>query len=547
MNFIYQGPTQTTDISILNRLLHFRGEIGCDVETISKDDQTPIGCAFAPNIGEAFYFPIDSPYFPWHLLRDPGITIIFHFAGFDVNVLENHNQVGITSVQDSCLAAQVLGMPGKLAELCLEMFNRPVRDIKELIGTGQAQIGMDKVPIEKVAERACLDARDALEVWQAIKHKVPKKAYDLEMRFMPVAMAMQNTGIRIDKAAVHVHRERIQREMQYLRLLCENQGFNPGSSQQLAAILESKGYKVIYNRETHKPKLDKNILSTFYSVEPLAVMTLKYRSLQTLLTHLIRPLDEGRYLVGDRVYPRVNLNVTRTGRISRSNPATQNINEGLRNIIIPNDGEIIHSWDFSQIELRWAAYLWDDTNMKGIFARNEDVHQSTAEGLIKDGMGGILGPDPKVQRDTGKTVNFTIMYLGGPDTLYKKQRIPKDQGARLIDGYFRLFPGIAKGIEDTKTFALENGYTETFYGRVREEIESLEYGKEYQKQAALRELVNHVIQGSAAETLKEAMIKDKDEPQFHTVHDEALLSAPADYVNPNLGYTSAPFDTPSEP
>lgn len=546
--FIYNGPDPDPNIAI-GRFYNHHGPIGCDVETVSLDDRTPLGAAFAINPSESFYFQIDSPLFPWGLLRNPGQEVIFHNAGFDVQVLEDWSGDQVTSIGDSCLLAMILGLPGRLSQIVEMLYGREPRLITDLIGEGKDQITMADVPVEKVAERGCLDAQEALEVWMYLhrEYTVPVKALDLETRFLPVALQMQKTGIKIDTKRVHEHRLELDRRLTFYRMVAEGIGFNPGSSQQLAIALEGRGYRVLYRTGKdgkRRPRLNKEILRNYYAVEPIAQLTLQYRSTQTLLTHLIRPLDEGRYLVGDRIYPRVNLNVTDTGRISRSNPATQNINGVLRDIVIPSEGNMIHDWDFSQIELRCAAYMWEDNAMQEIFKRGEDVHQATADQLVAAGMGNILGDTNERRRRLAKDLNFAMLFGGDEQTLWERRRIPLDMGKKLVEGYFTKFRGIANGIEKTKKEALANGFTETMYGRKRIESEKLESGKEYLIADALRKLINHPIQGSAAEILKEAMWVTKNEPQFHTVHDEVLSDVEPGYVYPGKLHRVAPFDTP---
>lgn len=552
-NMLYLGLTHASSSAIAAKLYAYRGPIGCDVETISLEDRTPLGAAFAISPTESFYFKMDHPLFPWSKLADPGIEIIFHNSGFDIDILEmyrwrqqlkhKHDEV-VTNYKDSLIAAQLAGLPNKLGELCQELFDRQVRPISDLIGEPPNVITMDKVPFEKVAERGCRDAQDCLEVWLHIHSTLPQRALDLETRVLPVAINMQRKGIRIDRGAVSEHRLRLERKAVFLKTICEGKGFNPGSSMQLAAQLESQGYKVPYNRKTGKPKLDKEILETFYNVVPDAVMTLQYRSTQTLLTHLIKPLDEGRYIVEDKIYPRVNLDVARSGRLSRSKPATQNINDALRNIIIPSDGNMLYDADRSQIELRWAGYIWEDTTIQAIFARGEDVHQGTANELIKEGLGGILGPTAATQRRIAKDTNFAMLFGGDEDTLFRRKQVPVDIGRRLIAAYFNRFKGIANGIQKTVAFAKANGYTETYLGRRRYEIEKLESGKDYLVAAAIRELVNHVIQGSAAETMKEWMWVERNEPVFHTVHDSLIYDAPVDWQYTGMLHKVTPFNAP---
>jgi len=560
-NFGYMGPAPHI-ASVITRLYDHKGKLGCDVETVSLIDRRPLGVSFAINAKEGFYFPINSPLLPWHFLKDPNVMIVFHNYGFDIPVLEKYmaRWVGggtVTNVVDSCIAAKLLGLPARLSDLCTKLFGYKSRSITDLIGSGASQITMAEAPQEKVAERAILDARNCLEAWDYLgaTGEIPKKALALETRVMPVGTEIQKRGMRVDKQAVSEHRQRLQKEWAYMKALCEGLwGFNPGSSNQLAASLEADGYKVMFKRGKdgkRRPKLDKKALKTYYMSVPKAVLTARYRSVQTLLTHLIRPLDEGRYMVGDRIHPNMNLNIAESGRISRSNPATQNINEALRNIIIPDEGNELLDWDFSQIELRWACYLWEDLVMQDVFKHDPsdprgDVHQRTCDLLIAQGLGQILGPTPELRRWVAKQVNFTVLFGGDEYVLFERYQIPTTIGSRLVPAFWQAYPGLLAGIKETERFALDNGYTETFLGRRRDETEKLESNNEYTRTKALRELVNHRIQGSAAETMKEALWNDRQAPQIHTVHDQAIqdVKPGTDY----MGYLNkpAPFWTPVE-
>lgn len=542
----YRGSRSNIGQTMLQPLYDFKGDIGCDVETVSLEDRTPIGAAFAIGPNDSWFFTIDSVWFPWFLLHDPRQKIVFHNAGFDVRILEDYADKPLTNNVDSCIAAQLIGLPAKLSELCFVLFGRTPRNIEDLIGKGKDQVTMLDVPIEKVAERGCMDAEDALEAWQALEHRVPVLAMDLETRFMPVALNIERKGIKIDIGKVHEHRVRLERDLIFFRMIAEGMGFNPGSSLQLAAMLEADGYKILYKKGAdgkRRPKLNKEILETYYSVIPYVGLVLKYRSTQTLLTHLIKPLDDGRYIQGDRIYPRVNLNLTNSGRLSRSKPATQNLKENLRDIVV-SEYRIL-DWDFSQIELRWAAWLWEDIAMQKVFAEGGDIHNNTREALILEGLGSVIGNTPHDQRRIAKDTNFLVTYGGDEQTMWDRKRIPIDIGKRIFEGFFKTYPGIANGIEKTKKFALANGYTETYLGRRRDMSDKLNSNSEYERGEALRALVNHVIQGSAAETMKEALYRNRDEPQFHTVHDEGLLDVDNGYqLREDTWVGVAPFETP---
>ena len=227
------------------RFIGYTGILGVDVETVSLDDKTLLGASFAISPDESYWFNIHSDLFPWHILEDPTRVKIFHNCGFDIGALEAHRPgLKVLNYHDSCLAAQVVGLPGKLALLCLELFGRPVRNIKELLTS--KDMTMADVPEEKVAERCCIDARDCLEAWYHIEGMagVPREALELEEGFLPYAMGIEGRGMRIDKEAIRKHRATLERRHSFLKTYCQTEwGFNPGSSQQFAAFLDTLGIK----------------------------------------------------------------------------------------------------------------------------------------------------------------------------------------------------------------------------------------------------------------------------------------------------------------
>ena len=555
--------TKSDNANILYNVINWRGPIGCDVETVSLDDRTPLGAAFAIDHKTAVYFHIQSPMFPWQLLENPSNHVVFHNYQFDVEILNRYNPNGkqVTSYLDSCIAGQLLGLPARLSELSEILFSKPQRPISDLIGKGKDAIGMDKVPFDKVAERGCLDAIDCLEAWNAIAPHIPEKAWNLEARFMPMALDMKYRGIQIDRQRVHEHRVRFEREMQVLRSVCFDMGFNPGSTLQLGQVMESKGITVPVKRQTGKYILDKNTIKMFYMEIQEAQLALRYRSLQTKLTHLIKPLDEGKYLKGDMIYPNVNLNITDTGRISRSGPATQNVTDEIKDIVVPhssgdsNNPNVIWDWDHSQIELRWIAFLFNVKRMKEYFDKGIDVHDGTAQDIIDLGYGKALGTTADTIRKNAKIVNFTMAYNLPPDltttgvdaasAMWKNNQIPKEAGRILTKAYFQAYPEIYEGIKWLMDFANQNGFTYTWYGRQRRDAR-LGDRNPYVREAALRALINHPIQGSAAETMKETLWHTRGNNYFHTVHDEGLFSAPRN-TTPNLQLDGhAPFTTPAK-
>jgi DNA polymerase-1 len=228
-----------------------------------------------------------------------------------------------------------------------------------------------------------------------------------------------------------------------------------------------------------------------------------------------------------------------TGRLASSDPNLQNIpvrtEEGraIRAAFVPASGWVLLDADYSQIELRVVAALAQDPTLLGAFQRGEDIHRRTAAEVIGVPMGEVT-PE---QRSAAKAVNFGLLYGQGAYALAASLGIPFREAKGFIERYFERMPKVAQWIEATKAKALDEGLVRTQWGRVRR-IPDLQSPNQGLKATALREAVNTVVQGTAADLMRRAMVR------FHQaldggghkarlllqVHDELLVEAPPEEV-----------------
>jgi len=533
-DFFYFGSQQTTTKANLYRQLVTKtsGLVAIDVETMSLDDTTPIGIGFAISPTDVFYLHTDSPLLPRALevLSNPNVIKIIHNAHFDLDVIHDHWGHRTNPIVDTIIAAQLIGLPPALGTLAEQIFGIHITPIRELIGKGKATITMDKVPIEKTAQKCALDVQVSYLLWELIAGKIPATAFALEMRTMPVIMAMERRGMAINEERLDHHIARIDKDVRWYRAIARGQGFNPGSSKQLAAILQSRGWPIKYNRDTGNPVMDKNILENYYAEDPLASLSMIYRGRRVLLTNTLLPI-KNKFLVKGRIHPRYHQQVAATGRLTSTKPNGMNITEDLRDII---QGPF-EDWDLSQIELRVLAYVSQDPAMMAVFADpTGDIHSETAKA--------IFGKLDKNTRFLAKAVNFTIVYDGDENTLYQSSKVPLDAGKAYIAAYFRRFPGVKAWIESTRQMAHDKGYTETLMGRRRTDPQINDVNP-WKMARAERMLINHPIQGTAGEILKLLMVRLADTAQVNAIHDETLMETT---TTPNYGvvYDLAPFATP---
>jgi len=224
-----------------------------------------------------------------------------------------------------------------------------------------------------------------------------------------------------------------------------------------------------------------------------------------------------------------------TGRLSSTDPNLQNIpirtdlGKEIRGAFVAEEGAVLVSADYSQIELRILAHMAEDPALCEAFLKDEDVHTRTASEVF-----GVPPAEVTEQmRRAAKAVNFGIAYGLSPHGLSTRLDIPTEEARSVIERYFARYAGIKKYLDDTLAFAHQKGYVETLFGR-RRYMPDLASRNRNVAQAAERAAINMPIQGTAADLIKMAMLKvDAELRARHPraamllqVHDELLLEAP---------------------
>ena len=521
-NFVYQGPSSDSALAYLRLYDVTSGNIAVDIETVSLDNRDPIGIGFSPNPHESFYFPIESNLLPWHLLENPNITQIYHNGHFDLEILKSYFDIDVPNVYDTLIAAQLQGYTPALNSIAKTLFDVDLISIEDLIGKkGKGQLLMTDVPFEKVAQKCCNDTMYSYKIWNELSPYLPWEAFQLEMDVMPVLMKMQQIGMRVDIDRLLQHKVQVEKDVNFYKLIANGMGFNPGSSLQVAAMLQDRGWEIRYKRGTGKPILNEEALSTVYKDDPLSHLVLQYRKAKVLLSTFIEAMLE-KHLDGDRVYHNVNQAVVASGRLSRTKPNTQNIPPIMRDIFIPSEGNELESWDLSQIELRILAYLvWlntGDYTMQSVYDRDGNIHQETTDFINQ-----ITGLN--IAYRIGKEINFASIYRGTPLTLYQHTGVPPELGAKFQDAYNQKYPGVEKYFRQVLIALHNDGYTQTLAGRKRY-FPDANSGIRWQREKAEREGFNHIIQGTAAEIMKRLQVRNGHGPQCNQIHDEIIFDLP---------------------
>lgn len=361
---------------------------------------------------------------------------------------------------------------------------------------------------------------------------------NMELPLVPVLAVMEERGIAIDPTAFRSFLDDVQRELDELtRQVYEEAGetFNIRSAQQLGEVLYGRLH-LAAPRKTRggQPSTSQETLERLAPGAPVVQNILQFRKLEKMRSTYLDPLP--RLMDGqNRIHTTFNQEATATGRLSSSNPNLQNIpvrgplGKRMRACFVAAPGNVLVSADYSQIELRILAHMSQDPTLLDAFRQGEDIHARTAA-LIFDMPQDKVLPD---QRRMAKTINFGLIYGMGATKLGQELKIPTTEARAFIDRYFARLSGLRTFYERVIDGAREHGYVVTLAGRRRWLPDILSANGQMAAQAR-RQAVNTVIQGSAADVIKLAMLavaRDADLRRLEArlvlqVHDELLLELP---------------------
>lgn len=362
---------------------------------------------------------------------------------------------------------------------------------------------------------------------------------NIEIPLSKVLSEMEKEGILLDGSKLKQFEEDLNKEILMLETdiytVCGHE-FNIGSPKQLQQVLFSERGLEPVKKTKSGYSTDSEVLETLVltSDDPVPAMILRYRALTKLLSTYVITLptltDEN-----GRIHTTFVQTGTATGRLSSKNPNLQNIpvrtEEGrkIRSAFVAKDGCVLVSADYSQIELAVLAGMSKDKSLCDAFINGEDVHTKTAA-LIFSEFPQMVTPD---QRRIAKTINFGVIYGMSAFRLSRELKISRKDAQQFIDRYFETYSGISSFIEKIKEDASKNLEVRTMLGHIRAVPEMASNNKNI-RSAAERVAVNTVIQGTAAEIVKKAMlsvsnaIKDNNlqSKMLLQVHDEIIFEVP---------------------
>jgi DNA polymerase-1 len=413
--------------------------------------------------------------------------------------------------------------------------------IEELIGSGKKQKHMDAVLTETVAEYAGEDALVAWHLYHLLKEKIDSESeqqkllYEIEVPLLAVLAEMEFVGMTVDPDILRASGKRFAEKQALLeKEIYELAGhpFNIASPKQLATVL----FTELDLRRIKKTKTgqstDIEVLEELAADHPIAAKVAEHRQLAKLQGTYIEALPTLIHPKTRRIHSSFNQVVTATGRLSSSHPNLQNIPvrtaEGreIRRAFVPGKGfDLLLSCDYSQIELRVLAHFSGDDNLCESFRNDEDIHTRVASEVF----GVSLDKVDSDMRRIAKTVNFGVIYGQSAFGLSKQLGIEQKEAQKFIDGYFAKYASIRQYLDSILDDCIDKGYVATLFGRRRYFApDTIRRERKGGLNGAERMAINTVIQGTAADVIKLAMVKVMPLDSFEAnlllqIHDELVF------------------------
>jgi DNA polymerase-1 len=521
--------------------------VAFDTETNALDAYNAkiVGFSFAINTREAYYVPIGHHYLGVgdqielvDAKRALEALFTHKIVGqnlkFDLAVIENNFGIkDVTIYADTMLLAWLLNPETNvgLDTLSLRFFNHAMVKFKDVVPKGE---NFSVVPLEKACEYASEDAWMTLRLFEKLHEVLEPELLDLakevEFPFIKTLMKMEKEGIKIDGHYFEVLLKRTDHAIEELKAeifsLCDAT-FNLNSTQQLGNVLfEQLGLPTVKKTKTGY-STDEKVLNELLDQHPSIAKILEYRELYKLRSTYIEPLLKlSKESPLGRVHTSFIQTGTATGRLSSKDPNLQNIpvktelGREVRGGFVAKEGCKLIGIDYSQIELRLLAHFSGDEAMIHAFQSGKDIHKETALKLFGEA-------EAVAKRGVAKSINFGLLYGMGPKRLSETIGISTKEAKSYIESYFATFPTIKNYLTSVAESAKKEGYVQTLLGRKR--FFDFEHANGMQYAGYLREAVNTVFQGSAADLIKLSMNKimatlvDDEAKLLLQIHDELIF------------------------
>lgn len=538
--------------------------ISFDTETTALDTKSAkiVGFSFSFDGKVGYYAPLSHNYLgaPKQISKQAASEfikklfsaklIIAHNWKFDLEILRNNFEFtpkSLENLADSMILAWLLESSGKhsLDFLMEKFFFHKMIKFSEIVKKDE---NFSDIAVEQGAIYASEDAAAAWVLYDFLKEKLQNEsellelAKSVEMPFVAVLAQMEANGIKVDRAYLNAleseYSEILNTLSSEIFALCGS-SFNLNSPKQLSDMLfGTLGLKGKKMTKSGFASTNETALNALKDEHPSISKILQYREISKLQSTYVKPLLEySAKSAKSRVYASFIHTGTETGRLSSDHPNLQNIpirseqGRRIRAAFIAEENHALISLDYSQIELRLLAHFSGDSAMIADFQSGADIHSSTAQRLFGESFINAENSQKAHMRGIAKGINFGLIYGMGARKLAEDLKISNNEAKKYITEYFAQFPSVRDFLRSLETEILENGFSRTLLGRKRR----LNFNgvAEYVKLGFLREGVNAVFQGSAADIIKLAMNKIFIESEITAkllaqVHDELIFECEKD-------------------
>lgn len=495
--------------------------VAFDTETDALDSNSAniVGFSFAFELNRGFYVPLRHSYLgaPSQISHNDAKTalqklftreIIAHNAKFDIKIIWHNFGLDIPRIVDTMILAWLDSSdePCGLDISAKTRLNYTTIKFDEVV---PKKATFDSVPIEKATIYAAEDALCSLALFEYFSANLSPQIFEIAKRIefpiIKILAKMESAGIGIDTEFFGLLQGELNEKIEHLSndifALCEAE-FNLNSPKQLSDILYEKlGLKKGRALKNSAFSTDEKTLESLRDSHAVIAPIIEYRELSKLLGTYVVPflsLNKNR-----KIYTSFIQTGTSTGRLASKNPNLQNIpvrsdiGRKIRKGFVAKEGFSFISADYSQIELRLLAHFSGDSSLVGAFQNGKDIHLETA---IK-----LFGNEGVAKRNIAKSINFGLIYGMGARKLAQSLKITQSEAKSYIDSYFMNFPTIKDFLAQKESEILERGYAESLLGHRRKF--NFNRVAEYERAAFLREGINAIFQGSAADLIKLAMIE----------------------------------------
>jgi DNA polymerase-1 len=537
-----------------------------DTETTALDPLRAdlVGLSFCWRAGEAYYLPLRGPIGSRLLderatlaalepiLSNPAVEKVGQNIKYDMLALGRTGLALAGPVTDTMILSYLLESGERnhnLDQLAHRLLDHTMIPITDLIGKGKNQARMDSVPVGRITEYAGEDADATWRVEAILGARVREESLwelysELERPLISVLARMEAAGIAVDTTRLRQLSVEFATRISVLEqeaYAIAGRTFNINSGPQLRQVLFDE-LKLPSRQRTPggEQSTAQDVLEELAVGHRFPALLLEHRQLAKLKGTYLDALPDLVHPEDGRIHASFNQSVAATGRLSSSDPNLQNIPvrtaEGrqIRQAFVTDrPGWRLLTADYSQIELRILAHFSDDPALCRAFAGDQDIHCAVAARIFGVAEAAV----DEAQRRAAKTVNFGVVYGLSAFGLSSRLGISQGEAAAFIEAYFQEYAGVDRFITATLEKALSSGRVETILGR-RRPINGIKSTTGRVRNLAERTAINTVIQGSAADLIKRAMIlidqslRDEglEARLLLQIHDELVFEAPGEEI-----------------